>query len=106
MRRLGRSLAATHPLLSYRRGATATTQLLLATLPRYLFCHIERSEAQSKYLSIVGFLWVRFACWVLLGTAYGLCGVCGVYGLHALRGLYEKIPTPKTTRYPRTKKWG
>ena len=32
LRRLGRSLAATHPLLSSRRGATATTQLLPATL--------------------------------------------------------------------------
>ena len=77
-----------------------TTQLLpatlnysSATLPRHPFCYIERSEAQSKYLSIVGYSRVRFACWVLLGTAYGLGGLCGVYGLRGLsafRGLYEK----------------
>ena len=85
-------------LLSPRRGATATTQLLPklpATLPRYPFCHIERSEAQSKYLSIVGYSRVRFACWVLLDTAYGLGGLCGVYGLRelsAFRGLSERIP--------------
>ena len=87
MRRLGRSLAATHPLLPSRRGATATTQLPYATLnyssatlPRYPFCHIERSAAESKYLSIVGYSWVRFACWVLWVRPTAFVGYMGSVG--------------------------
>ena len=72
-----------------RRGATATTQLPLATLnysslllttPRYPFCHVERSVAQSKHFSIVGYYLGTLRFLGIMGTACGLCGVCGLRG--------------------------
>ena len=92
MRPLGRSLAATHPLLPSRRGATATNQLLLATLPRHIFCHIERSAAQSKYLSIIGYSWVRFAFWVLWVRPAAFMGSMGYVSYMGYVAI-QKIPT-------------
>ena len=83
-----------------RRGATATTQLLLTT-PRHLFCHIERSAAQSKYLSIIGYSWVGFACWVLWVRTTAFVGYVGSMGYMRSVGYTKKSPSnPCNTSSP------